>query len=164
MFLLTGQSIGTSIGTPTIVTEVRSGWGRLGWGEGAWGLPADIDVSVTGQAIASSLGTVDAPNVFQVTGQVINTYLGNEATQIDVTVIPTGHSFNCKSVGTVDINFIYSVTGVSGTFSVGTAVAGASAEAPVTGQVITASLGTLYGTVWTEIDPGVSMVWTEIAA
>ena len=101
--------------------------------------------------------------MFAVTGQVITTYLGNEATAIDVTVIPTGTSLTA-SLGTTTQNFIYALTGVSATLNVGTVTAGASAEAPVTGQVITASLGTLYGQGWTEINPNVSMVWTEIAA
>ena len=69
--------------------------------------------------------------------------LGNESTQIDVAVTAATQSL---------------------TVSLGTEVAGASVEVSLTGQVMTTSTGLLTATLWTEINPDVSMVWTEIAA
>ena len=159
----TGIALASDIGTVTIDNEVRHGWGRLGWGMGGWNQEADGTYSVTGIALTSALGTVDAVSVVEVTGIGLTTYLGDETISADALVTPTGLALT-PSIGTVTIEFRYLVTGVSVTASVGTAVAGASAQAPVTGQFMTTSLGTLSATVWTEIDPGVSMVWTEIAA
>lgn len=50
------------------------------------------------------------------------------------------------------------------TMGLGDELAGISIEAPVTGQVMSTSTGTLAAHIWTEINPNVSMVWTEIAA
>jgi len=132
------------------------------WGLGNWGKQNDCTIVLTGQEITSSLGTLtaftqkgwgrqtwgygqwgDAGIVVALTGQAMTLALGNESTKIDVAVTAATQSL---------------------TVSLGTAVAGASADVTPTGQDLTTYTGTLITHIWTEIDPGVSMVWTEIAA
>ena len=55
-------------------------------------------------------------------------------------------------------------TGVSLTTYTGTVFGGAEIDVIPTGVTMSISTGTLHPAIWTEIDPNVSMVWTEIAA
>lgn len=162
----TGQVIATALGTETVTGDaiITLSGNSITTALGTETISISIIASPTGQALASSLGSAtvttevnvgwgrqtwgygqwgDAGIAVAITGQAMSLVLGNESTTIDVAVTATGFSL---------------------TTSMGTAVAGASAEAPITGQVMTAYTGTVYPLLWTEIDPDVSMVWTEIAA
>ena len=158
--VLTGQDITTSLGAFDAYTE--AGWGGYFWGERSWGRPGtDAPVVVTGQEITLSPGTLEAYNnqgwgrltwgeggwgggmVFAVTGVSATLALGNESTLSNAKVNATGQSL--------------SVTGA-------TIVAGSSVDPVITGLNLTAATGTFTTSIWTEINPNVSMVWTELAA
>jgi len=62
-------------------------------------------------------------------------------------------------VGSVVIEFVFPVTGIAATGSVGTVVTGVGAE--ITGIAATASVGTID---WWFVDDGQVPNWTEIAA
>ena len=162
----TGQVIATALGTETVTGDaiITLSGNSITTALGTETISISIIASPTGQALASSLGSAtvttevnvgwgrqtwgygqwgDAGIVVGLTGQAMTLALGNESSKIDVSVTAVTQSLLT---------------------STGTLVAGASAEAPLTGQVLTTYTGTLYTSIWTEIDPDVSMVWTEIAA
>jgi len=165
---LTGQSLSISQGDEVASIDIdvelstisNPGYGILGWGQQEWGTAAvnmfmttaegtvdpEPDAEVTGQVLASSIGTVTITGTatLELTGQILDISDGTAAldalTPVDVTGV---------LAGTVEIN---------------SAVAGASAEAELTGLTLTPTIGTESVNVWNEIDPNNSAVWTEIAA
>jgi len=160
--MLTGGSLATGIGSVTASGEVNIGWGRLTWGENVWDDYGTV--MLTGGSLATGIGSVTVSAEVNegwgrqtwgygvwgaggidvaLTGQAMTLALGNESAQIDVAVTAATQSL---------------------TVSLGTAVGGASADVSVTGQSTTTYLGSVNAHLWTEINPDVSMVWTEIAA
>ena len=158
----TGEVLSTGLGSVSITTEVNTGWGRLTWGENVWDDYGDV--ILTGGSLATGIGSVAVSAEVNegwgrqtwgygvwgaggidvaLTGQAMALALGNESAQIDVAVTAATQSL---------------------TVSLGTEVAGSSVDVPVTGQFMTTYLGSVNAHLWTEINPDVSMVWTEIAA
>jgi hypothetical protein len=101
-----------------------------------------IPVDVTGVSLTASLGTI---SLEQSTNE---TATGQSAT---------------ISLGTVDPVAVYPVT-TAGLLnaSVGSVVATGAALAPVTGIALTANIGSVNITAWSEIDPGVNNTWTPV--
>jgi len=158
----TGINIATTVASATVTTEVNTGWGRLTWGENAWGIFGQTQL--TGQSVGTNLGTVtisaeintgwgrqtwgygswgDSGHAVALTGQVITTAVGNESSITDVTVIAA-----TNNIGT----------------TLADVIPGINSDPIVTGIAMSVSAGTLNTSIWTEINPNVSMVWTEIAA
>ena len=54
-FTLTGQSTTSSIGSPTITTEINTGWGQDGWGVENWG-QSGLVVALTGVEATTGIG------------------------------------------------------------------------------------------------------------
>jgi len=186
---LTGQELATSIASVSINAEVNKGWGRNEWGADVWGdaeitfaeisglsllslaqgnttaIITDVDViaSLSGINITSVVAsaTVDTEvnvgwgrltwgeggwgggMVFAVTGVSATLALGNESTLSNAKVNATGQSLSVTAA---------------------TIVAGSSVDPVITGLNLTAATGTFTTSIWTEINPNVSMVWTELAA
>ena len=181
----TGINIASSLGTITVTGVINEGWGRLGWGDADWGEPAGETIQVTGFSLESKVNeqdvgwgnlswgsqtwgfsttsVIDVVSSVDLTGQSMSMALGNEAGFTDVTIIPTGIALT-PALGTTTQEFIYSVSGVSGTFAIGNEVAGVNADVLLTGQSLTSNINNISATVFNEIDPNVNQVWTEIAA
>tara|TARA_Y100000004_G_scaffold46825_1_gene51453 strand:+ start:2134 stop:3600 length:1467 start_codon:yes stop_codon:yes gene_type:complete len=245
---VTGQSMTSSRGTvfagELVTVEVTSPsndpWGNETWGNGLWGIGDGIslvsgvevgigeaNVSLTGQGMSSSLGTIGQASIYSLSGTNATTSqgsaFGGELTIVEVTspsndpwgndtwgnslwgngdgntlltgveiiipsvdVISTGQSLTTNvssvsvtadantgaltglsttfSLGTavLDANTIASPSGISLTPSLASAVAGASAEAPVTGLQINGSVGTININAWAVVDPDITNTWTVI--
>jgi hypothetical protein len=121
------DNIGITLGDETSAGEINEGWGRLTWGENAWG--GTGDVILQGLQLNISEGTVDASPDAAVTGQQINTSLGNVQAFGLAVVFPIGQQLNI-SQGTVD----------------------AEPDAEITGQQINLSLNSV--TITAEINSG----------
>jgi len=130
------------IGMGGIMDIIQDAWGALTWGDNAWESSTNV-ISVTGQTLTPSLASVT------ITSEV-NTGWGRRAwgdydwggSLNSVDVSTTGQVIT-PSLGTPTFESKYAFTGIAGTFSIGSVVAGASAEAPVTGESLGATTGTL---------------------
>mgnify|MGYP003112538200 CR=1 FL=1 len=138
------------------------GWGRGTWGSGTWG--QELPVTVTGNALTSSVGSVNVAIVvnvtgnattasvgsvtaaggsaFTVTGNVATSAVGSVAESIDVDVTPSGNGLTAQ-VGSV------------------TVIEGSGVIIVETGFGLTASVGSVN--VWGEITPTQDADWGAIA-
>jgi hypothetical protein len=126
-FTASGYSLNLIEGDVVVSGEINEGWGRLTWGENAWG--GTGDVILQGFQLNISEGTVDASPDAMVTGQQINTSLGDIYAFGLAVVFPTGLQLNI-SEGTAD----------------------AEPDAEITGQQINTSLNSV--TITAEINSG----------
>ena len=85
----------------------------------------------------------------------------DETVTADANVTLTGISLT-SSIGSVEQNSIYSVTGISMTMSLGEETTQSNARVIPTGIQLQTSTGDPNITSWEEINPGVSNVWTEV--
>jgi hypothetical protein len=126
-FTASGYSLNLIEGDVVVSGEINEGWGRLTWGENAWG--GTGDVILQGFQLNISEGTVDPSPDAMVTGQQINTSLGDIYAFGLAVVFPTGLQLNI-SEGTAD----------------------AEPDAEITGQQINTSLNSV--TITAEINSG----------
>jgi hypothetical protein len=85
-------------GTEEIITTVDAGWGRNTWGSFAWGENITIFANLVGQQLSTDIGTVttqtgtgvDAP----VTGNSVATTLGTVSLVTDQVISFTGFNIN----------------------------------------------------------------------
>ena len=158
----------SSIGSVTIDEELLTGagWGRAGWGEFAWGVNysvaltgqtltssmgeetgfTDVTVSATGQSLTLTQGLISLVGDF---GVVVNAAedqldltIASVTTTADANVTPSGNLLS-GSIGQVvpEPKFVAEVTGIQGTFSIGTISLEQTTIETVTGQTMTMSLG-----------------------
>jgi hypothetical protein len=143
-----------------------------------------VEVPVTGINLTSQIGdeTVTGDANVSVIGKQLNSFIGNETAFTDVDVTVTGNSLTSAienvsitgtgnvsltgiqlttAVGDVDHNSTYTVSGIDLTTAIGQATAD-DASAEVTGVSATISTGSVNITGWSQIDPGVINVWTEV--
>jgi hypothetical protein len=164
----TAESITSSLGTSEgqagadvqLSTISNPGYGVIGWGQQEWGTAA-VNMFMT-----TAEGTVDPAPDAEVTGQVLASSIGTVTITGTATLELTGQILDISD-GTAALDALtpVDVTGVlAGTVEINSAVAGASAEAELTGLTLTPTIGTESVNVWNEIDPNNSAVWTEIAA
>ena len=102
-----------------------------------------VPVDVSGISATLSLGSIslEQTTVESVTGQVA-TFAQGTATQASVYPVTTAGSL------TTSLGSLAAVTG--------------SATVSLTGLGLTQNLGSVNVTAWSEIDPGVNNVWTEV--
>ena len=189
---VTGQQINiSSPGDVTITAEINSGWGRRGWGTYDWGADSlSVVASVTGQQLNSSLGSLSITadgNLTLSQLQLLGIAEGEVDPGPDANVVGigmsvtlavgtvvigtanvgvTGQQINlAESSVTVDLNTPVDITAVRRMIiSTGTVVAGASAEAPVTGNKLTIGLNNdnINVQIWTVINTGTDATWIEV--
>ena len=166
--LTTGSSMSSSIGSVTIDESslTGAGWGRASWGEFAWGVNysvaltgqsltssmgeetgfTDVTVSATGQSLTLTQGLISLVGDF---GVVVNAAedqldltIASVTTTADANVTPSGNLLS-GSIGQVvpEPKFVAEVTGIQGTFSIGTISLEQTTIETVTGQTMTMSLG-----------------------
>jgi hypothetical protein len=184
---LTGQAISTNIGTVSITAVINEGWGRLGWGDADWGEPAGETIQVTGFGLTSKVNqkevgwgnlawgaqtwgfsttsVIDVISSTEPTGQSMSLALNSVFVDGSIIQNVTGITIS-TAIGNeeADPNTIVAVTGRSLNTTAGVVFAGGTTVVIPTGDSMSTSTGTLSATIWTEIDPNVSMVWTELAA
>ena len=122
------------------------------------------NISVTGNSASTSIGqVVPEPKIpVDVTGVSLTASLGTISLEQSTNETATGQSASI-SLGTVDPVAVYPVT-TAGLLngSVGSVTVVGTASIPVTGIGLTSNIGSVNVTAWSEIDPGVNNVWTEV--
>jgi len=122
------------------------------------------NVSVSGNSATTSIGqVVPEPRLaVDVTGISLSTSLGSITLEQTTDEVLTGQVATI-SLGTVDPVAVYPVT-TAGllTGSVGTVTVTGTGVVNVTGIGLTANIGSVNVTPWSEIDPGVNNTWTEV--
>ena len=121
-------------------------------------------VQPTGQSLSGSIGQVVPEPLLEVpvTGISATLSLGSITLVQSTNETATGQSA-AISLGTVDPVAVYPVT-TAGLLngSVGSVTVIGQANTNVTGIGLTANIGSVNVTPWSEIDPGVNNVWTEV--
>jgi len=185
-----GLSINSSVGTSTITGDCNisvTGVSVTSTVGAVAGVSTDILITQTGLGLTSSIGTSTVEITFGavVTGVSATSAVGSVIVAPKIEV-PVTNSTLTSSIGTVTFTITgsTSVTGVASTFSVGsivpesiysvtgvvaTSAAGTPTEVTgegiidnVTGVVLTASTSASIIVVWSEIDTGTPITWTEI--
>ena len=122
------------------------------------------DVLADGLSVTATTGTaVVAPRtIADATGAQVSTSIGTVSVAFDCLVTPTGVS-STFSVGSITPISTYTVSGVSSTASAGSIsdITGTATVIP-TAVVLTATTGSPILVVWSEIDTGTTVTWTEI--
>jgi|8_EtaG_2_1085327.scaffolds.fasta_scaffold61180_2 hypothetical protein len=123
---------------------------------------ANADVPVTGISLTSALGNedTDADADVSVTGISLTSAIGNESITGDANISLSGIQLS-TAVGSVNHNSTYTVTGSQLTTAVGEVLTD-DASAETTGVSASMSIGQVIVSGWSEVDPGVSNVWTEV--
>ncbi len=119
---------------------------------------------VSGQSVTSSIGQViPAPKIaVDVTGISMSLTLGS-ITLVQTTVESvTTAGLLTGSIGSVTPISGYDVTGQALASSIGSVTINGAANITVSGIGLTANIGSVNVTAWSEIDPGVNNVWTEV--
>jgi hypothetical protein len=175
----------------TITAEINSGWGRRGWGIYDWGADSlSVNASLTGQQLnlsLSSLSIIGDANLTLNQLQLLGITEGEVDPSPDANVVGIGMSISLAlgtvvigtaNVGvtgqrlnvsessiTVDLNTPVDITPPRRlTITTGIAIAGASAEAPVTGNKLTIGLNNdnINVQIWTVINTGTDATWIEV--
>jgi len=127
-------------------------------------LEQSTNESVSGQALSGSLGTVvPEPKIpVDVTGVSASLTLGS-ITLIQTTVESVTGQSATLTAGQVSQETAYPVTtaGLLNT-SAGSVTVIGTASIPVSGIGLTANIGSVNITAWSEIDPGVNNTWTPV--
>jgi hypothetical protein len=97
----------------------------------------------------------------EVTGQELAMSMGEEVPTGNANVSLTGIQLT-SSIGDVEQETKYAVTGVQMATSVGSVTTVGNADIDVTGIQLQTNTGNPNITAWTEIDPGVTNVWTPV--
>ena len=131
---------------------------------GSTSITGIANVSVSGNSATTSVGQVvpEPKFVQEVTGIAMTSSLGSISLEQTTKQTVTGQAATI-SLGTVDPVAVYPVT-TAGllTGSVGSVSITGTANIPLTGIGLTANIGNANVTAWSEIDPGVNNVWTEV--
>jgi len=121
-------------------------------------------VEPTGQSLSTSLGTflVEPKIPVDVTGVSASLSLGSITLIQSTNESVTTAGLLTGSVGSIIPVSIYDVTGESIASSIGSVTAIGEANTNVTGIGLTANIGSVNITAWSEINPGVNNTWTPV--
>ena len=186
--VVTGVEMTFADGTEEIIATVDAGWGRNTWGSFAWGENITIFANLVGQQLSTDIGTVttqtgtgvDAP----VTGNSVATTLGTVSLSTDQVISVTGFNINALlqnptiladgnvttsapgdqmdfAIGAVNIEIFTQVdaTAVTSTFETGTLGMSGDANFSLTGS----QANTNVGTVTTVTGTGVNVATTGVS-
>jgi hypothetical protein len=170
------QGIWTSVSLTGFDLSVTSGiqetWGQDEWGATTteWGGSSVTDVDIltiaspTGIELTAAEGTVDPSPDATVIGIGLTMGLGLGSVSGNADVVETGEQVNI-TLGTATLEAVTfaNVTGQQLNFNVGTAVAGASAEVDLTGNQLNIALGNEVSQIWTIVDTGSTVSYTEVS-
>jgi hypothetical protein len=132
--------------------------GNFAWGYGVWG-----NQQVTTLAMSMQEGNIDpAPDV-SLTGNAAAMFLGNETVTGDANLDLTGISLTF-TLGTAvgDANTIASPSGILLSMQEGDEGTTANARVNLTGNALTTATGTVYNLIWNQVNTGTTSAWTEV--
>jgi hypothetical protein len=132
--------------------------GNFAWGYGVWG-----NQQVTTLAMSMQEGNLDpAPDV-SLTGNAAAMFLGEETITGDANLDLTGISLTF-TLGTAvgDANTIASPSGILLSMQEGDEGTTANARVNLTGNALTTATGTVYNLIWNQVNTGTTSVWTEV--
>jgi hypothetical protein len=132
--------------------------GNFAWGYGVWG-----NQQVTTLAMSMQEGTTDpAPDV-SLTGNAAAMFLGEETITGDANLDLTGISLTF-TLGTAvgDANTIASPLGILLSMQEGDEGTTANARVNLTGNALTTATGTVYNLIWNQVNTGTTSAWTEV--
>lgn len=167
----TGQELTTNDGTANLdantIVEVSATsaatWnGNFAWGYGVWG-----NEQVTTLAMSMQEGDVDpAPDV-SLTGNAAAMFLGEETITADANLTLSGISLSA-SLGTavLDANTIADVSGQLISMQEGDEGITGNANVSLTGNALTTATGTVYTLIWNNVNTGTAPIvppgWQEV--
>jgi hypothetical protein len=132
--------------------------GNFAWGYGVWG-----NQPITTLAMSMQEGTTDpAPDV-SLTGNAAAMFLGEETITGDANLDLTGISLTF-TLGTAvgDANTIASPSGILLSMQEGDEGTTANARVNLTGNALTTATGTVYNLIWNQVNTGTTSAWTEV--
>jgi hypothetical protein len=132
--------------------------GNFAWGYGVWG-----NQQVTTLAMSMQEGNTDpAPDV-SLTGNAAAMFLGEETITGDANLDLTGISLTF-TLGTAvgDANTIASPSGILLSMQEGDEGTTANARVNLTGNALTTATGTVYNLIWNQVNTGTTSAWTEV--
>ena len=132
--------------------------GNFAWGYGVWG-----NQQVTTLAMSMQEGNTDpAPDV-SLTGNAAAMFLGEETITGDANLDLTGISLTF-TLGTAvgDANTIASPSGILLSMQEGDEGTTANARVNITGNALTTATGTVYNLIWNQVNTGTTSAWTEV--
>jgi hypothetical protein len=139
-------------------TSVATWNGNFAWGYGVWG-----NQPITTLAMSMQEGTTDpAPDV-SLTGNAAAMFLGEETITGDANLDLTGISLTF-TLGTAvgDANTIASPSGILLSMQEGDEGTTANARVNLTGNALTTATGTVYNLIWNQVNTGTTSAWTEV--
>ena len=132
--------------------------GNFAWGYGVWG-----NQQVTTLAMSMQEGNLDpAPDV-ALTGNAAAMFLGEETITGDANLSLSGISLTF-TLGTAvgDANTIASPSGILLSMQEGDEGTTANARVNLTGNALTMATGTVYTLIWNQVNTGTTSTWTEV--
>jgi hypothetical protein len=132
--------------------------GNFAWGYGVWG-----NQQVTTLAMSMQEGNLDpAPDV-SLTGNAAAMFLVNETVTGDANLSLSGISLTF-TLGTAvgDANTIASPSGILLSMQEGDEGTTANARVNLTGNALTTATGTVYNLIWNQVNTGTTSAWTEV--
>jgi len=132
--------------------------GNFAWGYGVWG-----NQQITTLAMSMQEGNLDpAPDV-SLTGNAAAMFLGEETITGDANLSLSGISLTF-TLGTAvgDANTIASPSGILLSMQEGDEGTTANARVNLTGNALTTATGTVYNLIWNQVNTGTTSVWTEV--
>jgi hypothetical protein len=155
----TGTAIGNANTIAAVSAKSASTWnGNYSWGFGVWG-----NEQVTTLAMSMQEGNTDpAPDV-SLTGNAAAMFLGEETITGDANLDLTGISLTF-TLGTAvgDANTIASPSGILLSMQEGDEGTTANARVNLTGNALTTATGTVYNLIWNQVNTGTTSAWTEV--
>jgi len=132
--------------------------GNFAWGYGVWG-----NQQITTLAMSMQEGNLDpAPDV-SLTGNAAAMFLGEETITGDANLSLSGISLTF-TLGTAvgDANTIASPSGILLSMQEGDEGTTANAMVNLTGNALTMATGTVYTLIWNQVNTGTTSTWTEV--
>jgi hypothetical protein len=153
-----GEEVADANTIATVSAESPVTWGNAAWGYGVYG-----NQQVTTLAMSMQEGNTDpAPDV-SLTGNAAAMFLGNETVTGDANLSLSGISLTF-TLGTAvgDANTIASPSGILLSMQEGDEGTTANARVNLTGNALTTATGTVYNLIWNEVNTGTTSAWTEV--
>jgi hypothetical protein len=155
----TGTAIGNANTIAAVSAKSTSTWnGNYSWGFGVWG-----NEQITTLAMSMQEGNTDpAPDV-SLTGNAAAMFLGEETITGDANLSLSGISLTF-TLGTAvgDANTIASPSGILLSMQEGDEGTTGNARVNLTGNALTTATGTVYNLIWNQVNTGTTSAWTEV--
>ena len=166
--IATGQDLTVRIGPYSIQADatgvILQGENELETAVGNVTLDIAVDAPLTGSAMTSAVGDVDATFTVAVSGIDLTTSTGTLAATGDANVDVTTNLLTISDgEETVSIDVTATVTGLATmTTALNSVTVDLNTPVDVTGQQLTISEGNTGTIAWSNVDPGVSNTWVEV--